>query len=214
MVFCLPQSVLAADSGAAILHTKGGVWVNGTEARDATAILPGDLLQTKPGPVANLDADGSSVLIQSESLVKFNGNSVTLEHGSVSVGTSKSIGVHVDCMRIAPVSNEWTKYDVTDVSPAVQVAARQKDVSILFATSLRKPTPESTASQSATLHEGEQATRNASEACGALTKPGGATNMPKTKLIEIGAGAGGGVLILCLLLCSGKGHSNVSPSKP
>ena len=213
LIFCLPQSLLAADTGSAILHTKGGVWVNGSEAPDATAILPGDLLETKPGSVATLDANGSSVLIQTESLVKFNDNSLTLEHGSVSVGTSKSLSVHVDCIRIVPVSNEWTKYDVTNVSGTVQVAAQQKDVNIQFATSLRKDTPESAASQSATVHEGEQATRNAAQACG-TPKPGGATSSPNTKWIEIGAGAGGGVLILCLLLCKGKGPPQVSPDAP
>ena len=75
-------------------------------------VVSGDLLETKPGSVANLDAEGSSVLIQPESVVKFQGNYLSLEHGSVSVGTSTSMSVHVNCIKVEPVSRERTQYDV------------------------------------------------------------------------------------------------------
>ena len=204
---------MAADTGSAILHSNGGVWVNGSDAPASTAVVPGDLLETKPGSVASLDAAGSAVLIQPESVVKFNGDSLTLEHGSVSVGTSKSMSVHIDCIRVVPVSNEWTQYEVTDVDGMVHVAARKKDVNIQIAASVRKPSPENAALQSATVHEGEQATRPQSEACG-TAKPDEATSSLNKKWIEIGAGAGGGVLLLCVLLCRGKNPSPASPSQP
>jgi hypothetical protein len=210
----LPPSLAAADTGSAILHSTSGVWINGSEARDSTAVLAGDLLETKPGSAANLDADGSTVLIQPESVVKFNGDSLTLEHGSVSVGTSKSMSVHVDCIRVVPVSNEWTQYDVTDVNGTVRAAARKKDVNIQLAASVRKASPESAASQSATVREGEQATRDATAACGAAKGPNEATRSLDRKWIEIGGGAGGGGLLLCLLLCRGSNPPKVSPSQP
>ena len=207
----LPLSLMAADTGAAILHSKGGVWVNGSEAPDSTAVVSGDLLETKPGSVANLDADGSSVLIQPQSVVKFNGDSLRLEHGSVSVGTSKAMSVDIDCIRVVPVSFEWTQYDVTDLNGTVQAAARKKDVNIQVAASVRRASPESAASQSATVREGEQATRDAAAACGGVRGPNEGAEGLNKKWIEIGAGAGGGVL-LCVLLCRGKNPPQVSPS--
>lgn len=81
----VPLSLLAADTGSAILHSEGGVWLNGTEISGSTAVFPGDSVETKPGFVANLDAEGSSVLVQGESIVKFQGDSLTLEH----VGASR-----------------------------------------------------------------------------------------------------------------------------
>ena len=214
MVVLWPLSLLAADTGAAVLHTKGGVWVNGAEVADSTAIFPGDLLETKPGSVAHLDSEGSSVLIQPESVLKFQGNSVTLEHGSVSVGTATSMSVHVKCIKVEPVSSERTQYDVADVSGAVQVSAHKNDVNITQGAALGKAASESSASQSALVHEGQQATRDESAACGAAPRPGEAGNGLNTKWLEIGAGAGGGVLILCLLLCKGTKTTNVSPSQP
>jgi hypothetical protein len=214
MVVLFPLSLSAADTGSAVVHSNGGVWVNGAEVVDSTAVFPGDSLETKPGFVANLDAEGSSVLIQAESVVKFQGNSLILEHGSVSVGTSTSMSVRVTCIKVTPVSDQRTQYDVTDTSGRVQVAANKNDVNITQGGVLQKSSKESSSSQSATVHEGQQATRDESTACGAAPPPGAAGNVPNAKWIEIGAGAGAGVLVLCLLLCKGSGPSNVSPSLP
>ena len=73
------------QTGGAILHAQGGVWINGYEARDSSAVFPGDLLETKPGSAANLNLDASTVLIQPESVVKLQTNLLELDHGSVSV---------------------------------------------------------------------------------------------------------------------------------
>jgi hypothetical protein len=213
IVALVPISLLAADPAPAILHAEGGVWVNGAEARDSTEIIPGDVLETKPGAIANLDADGSSILIQAESVVKYNGDSVTLEHGSVSVGTSTAMSVHVDCLRIVPVSKDRTQYDVTDVNGTLQVGARKLDVNILYGASTRKLSPTNGASQSTIVHEGQQVSRGETEACGTAKKPGATATSINQKWVEVGAGAGG-VAILCALLCSGQSHPSVSPSKP
>src|SRR5580700_10542517 len=213
MAILCPLSLLAADTGGAVVHSKGGVWVNGAEVADSTAIFPGDLLETKPGSVANLDAEGSSILIQPESVVKFQGSFLSLEHGSVSVGTSTSMSVRVNCIKVEPTSKAWTQYDVADVSGKVQVASHKDDVNITQGAALRKTTQENSASPSAVVHEGEQATRDEAD-CGAAPRPGGADNGFNTKWLEIGGAAGGGAIVLCLLLCKGSKSTSVSPSQP
>jgi len=212
MVVLCPLSLTAADTGSAVLHSEGGVWVNGLEVAESIVVFPGDLLETKPGFVANLDAEGSSVLIQSESIVKFQGTFLILEHGSVSVGTSTAMSVHVNCIKVEPVSKERTQYDVVDISGTVQVAALKNDVNITLGGMLQKGSKESNPAQSATVHEGQQTSRDESVVCGAAARPTGAGSGVNTKWLEIGAGAGGGVLLLCLLLC--KSSSPISPSKP
>jgi hypothetical protein len=221
LVVLCPLSSLAGDKGAAVgqsalVHSKGGVWVNGSEVADSTAVFPGDLLETKPGAVANLDAEGSSVLIQPESVVKFQGNSLSLEHGGVSVETSTAMSVQVNCIKVEPTSSERTQYDTADLNGTVKVAARKDDVNITQTVALRKATPESNSSQSAAavVHEGEQVTRDEAAACGAALRPTGAGNGLNAKWLEIAGGAGGGAVVLCLLLCQGPKHTNVSPSQP
>lgn len=216
MIVLLPLSLQAADSGAAVVHSKGGVWVNGAEVVDGTAIFSGDLLQTKPGFVASLDAEGSSVLIEPESVVEFQGNFLVLEHGSVSVGTSTSMSVHVNCLRVEPVNGERTQYDVTDTSGTVQVSALKSDVNIKQGGVLQKASKQGEAAQAAIVREGQQAKRDESAACGAPARPGTGTggNPLNTKWIEIGGGAGAGVALLCLILCKGSSAASVSPSQP
>jgi hypothetical protein len=218
MVLVCPLSLVAANTGSAVLRSQGGVWLNGAEVGASTVVFPGDVLETKPGFVANLDAEGSSVLIQAESIVKFQGNSLSLEHGSVSVGTSTSMSVHVKCIKVEPVSGERTQYDVADFSGTVRVAAHKSDVNITQGSTLRKAAKDAGASpsssQSGTVHEGEQASREEATACGAAARPASAGNGMNTKWLEIGGGAAAGVLVLCLLLCKGSSSSNVSPSQP
>jgi len=212
MILILPQSLLAIDPASAILHTQGGVWVNGTEVPDSTAIFSGDSLETKPGFAANLSADGSTVVIQPESIVKFQGDVLVLEHGSVSVGTSKAMRVRVNCLTVVPITTEWTQYDVTDMTGKVLVAARKNDVKINLEGNLAKLSKEPEAAKGAIVHQGEQSTRQESEICGAPPGPATAGNALNPKWIAAGA-AGGGILIL-LLLHGGPSKPPVSSSKP
>ena len=214
MAVLFPLSLIAADTGPAILHSNGGVWVNGAEVAASTTVFPGDFIETRRGSVANLDTEGSSVLIQAESVVKFQGDYVTLDHGSVSVGTSTSMSVHVNCIQVTPVANVRTQYDVTDVNGTVEVAANKEDVNISQGGTLRKAASESNSSQSATVREGQKATRDESTVCGAASRPGGASSAGiNTKWIEIAGGAGG-ALVLCLILCKSSKPSSLSPSQP
>ena len=129
--------------------------MNGYEANDSSAVFAGDTLETRPGFSAKLNLEGSEVAIQPESVTKFQGDYLALEHGGVAVGTSKSFKVKVNCMTVVPVTNDWTQYEVTDVNGTVQVAARKLDVNVEIA-GRRKPTLQTAELQGGSVHEGEQ----------------------------------------------------------
>jgi hypothetical protein len=214
MVFLTPLSLPAADTGSALVHSTGGVWVNGAEVMDSTTVFAGDSLETKPGFVANLDTQGSSVLIQAESIVRFQGDHLVLEHGSVAVGTSTAMSVEVHCIQVNPVTRDRTEYNVTDLSGKVEVEAIKKDVNIGKGRAAAKPSSESGAGLSGTVREGQHETRYESTACGAAALPQAAGNPPNMKLLELGGATAGGVVALCLILCKGKTQSSISPSNP
>jgi len=220
MAVAVPPTVLGqmetGQAAGAILHTQGGVWVNNYEAKDSSAVFAGDLIETKTGFSATLNLDGSTVLLGPESLAKFDGDVLELEHGSVSVGTSKSFKVRVNCLRVVPVRNEWTQYDVTDVNRTVQVAAHKEDVNVEHEMNRHKPTPENEAAQQqASVHEGEQKNYDENEICGApgpITQAAGVLS-PKWIAVEAGVGAG----VVCIIICrgsSGGNKSQMSPSAP
>ena len=223
MLLIVPVSLLGhsgtgqaetTQPGAAILHAQSGVWVNGYEARDSSAVFPGDLLETKPGSSASLSLDGATVLIQPESVAKLQTNLLELDHGSVFVGTSKGFKVRVNCITVVPVLNEWTQYEVTNLNGNIQVAARKGDVNVEREVDRKKPSPETEAWHGYTVHEGEQKSFDQSETCGAPARPLGASTSVNPKWI-VGGAAGGG-LLLCVLLCHGGGGSKppLSTSAP
>lgn len=214
LIAILPASLsgqaLPEQAGGAILHSEGGVWVNGYEAHDSSAVFPGDLIETKPGASANLSVEGSTILLAPESVGKYENNIFELDHGVVSVVTTTSFKVRVNCIRVVPVENDWTKYVVADLNRTVQVSAQKKDVNVEHDQWRVKPTPENQAPQRASVHEGEQKSYDESEVCGAATPPTSPISGISPKWIA--AGAGGAGLMLCVLLhCFGGGGGNKTP---
>lgn len=203
---------LPEKSPAAILHADGGVWVNGYEAHDSSAIFAGDVIETKTGASANLSLEGSTVLIAPEAVSKFQGDLLELDHGAVSVTTSRAFKVRVNCIRVVPVLNDWTQYVVSDLNGTVQVGARKLDVNVEHERGRGKEAAEPGSSQErASVHEGEQKSYVESEVCGAAARPKTAGLGISPKWIAAGA-AGAGLLIL--LLIHGGGGSPQQPISP
>jgi hypothetical protein len=151
LILIVPASMFAADTGSAMLYAKGTAWLNGSSVPKTSAVFPGDLVQTKPDSVANINAAGSNVIILSDSLVKFEGTAVSIEHGSVTVATSKGMTTRAGEVTVSPASNALTEFDVSDLNGTVQIVARKGDLSI------------SDGSQTSTLAQGEQTTRDDSQ---------------------------------------------------
>jgi hypothetical protein len=211
MIAITPLSLSAQSTPSAIVHTQGGVWVNGYEAKEASAVFSGDVIETKPDFSATLNLEGSSVVIEPQSVVKFQGDAVELDHGGVSVETFRSFKVLVHCITVVPVANEETKYDVVDLNGSVQVSARTKDVNVKWQHGGSKGSAENSVEQQGSVHEGEQKKYDESELCGAPLKPG-ALSLPNPKWIAAGA-AGAGILIW-VIVHGGGGKTPVSASTP
>jgi hypothetical protein len=131
LVCLLPASMFAAESNAAMLYTNGTAWVNGAHVpRFSSAIFSGDLLQTRSDSVANITLTGSSITVLADSLIQFEGVSLKIEHGGLTVSTSKGVATTAGGVKVAPASNAWTEFNVTDVDGTVRIAARKGDLTI------------------------------------------------------------------------------------
>jgi hypothetical protein len=149
LITLFPVSLFAADSNAAMLYINGSAWVNGAHVpRPASAIFSGDLLQTRRDSVANINEAGSSITIMSDSLIQFQGTALKIEHGGVTVSTSKGVGTTAGDVKVSPASNAWTEFNVTDVDGTVRIAARKGDLTIFDG------------NQTTTLPQGQETTRD------------------------------------------------------
>lgn len=170
LVFLFPSSIFAADSNAAMLYTNGAAWVNGSHVpRFSSAIFSGDLLQTRSDTVANIDEPGSSITVAADSLVQFQPESVRVEHGGVTVSTSKAVATVAGDVKVTPVSSAWTEFNVVDVDGTVKIAARKGNVTVAWGKEV------------VTLAQGQETTRDETapdSSTNGKSKKGGAGTSP------------------------------------
>ena len=201
-LLALPLALHAADTGAAMLYAKGAAWINGASVPRSSAIFPGDLLQTRSDSVANINLPGSSVIVLADSLVQYDPAAVALDHGSVTVNTSRGLGARVGGLTVTPAHGGTAEFVVTDVNGNVQVMARKGDLTI------------SDGTQSTTLPEGQQTTREEERKkkkreVGAIPAAGGGILDSKYAII-VGTGIVGGITAWALA----QGDDPLSPSNP
>jgi len=210
----LPGSLLADDTAAAMLRSNGGALVNKNPAPASTALFLHDLIETQKNVVARIEATGSTADISPETMVEFDGDELALDHGSVSVNTSRVLRVRIGCVTVTPVNADWTHYDVTDVNSKVIVSALKSDVYIDSRSKNPQQAKQPTHSDRVLVREGEQKSRE--EKCGApaikesdqLAGKGAIMNSPWV--------IGAGVVIVSVIACFGLCHDDdpISPSKP
>lgn len=214
LLLLFPASLFAADSSAAMLYTKGAAWVNGSPVpHSSSAIFSGDLLQTRSDTVANINVTGSTITVMTDSVVKFEGSSFDIQHGGITVSTSKGLAASAGDVKIAPAKDGWTEFNVVDLDGTVKIAANKGDLTI------------SDSNGTATLAQGQQTTRDeSSEPQSASDKSEkkkrkratGATPAAQGGLLStpilVGAAAGTVAGIATWVLI--QGDNPASPSKP
>jgi ferric-dicitrate binding protein FerR (iron transport regulator) len=213
MVLVVPTSLLAQDSSRAMLHSEGQTRLNGAAVPNSSAIFLHDVVQTSTGSTAKIEVGGSSVEVQPETIVQFEGNELVLEHGRLQLNTSRAMRVRVNCLAIIPLTQERTRYDVRDVDGKVTVAANEHDVQIHSVGGALR-TSRQIGNADITVHPGEQVTRE--ESCGAPSRPANAVSAAGAIMNNpwvIGTAAVAIGVPLCYALCR-KFDDPLSPYKP
>jgi hypothetical protein len=194
LLLLLPVSLFAADTAAAMLYTNGDAWVNGSHLpHPSSAIFAGDLVQTRSDSVANINETGSSIRVLSDSLVKFDFASVRLEHGAVSVATSRGVAAIAGDVKVTPASDHWTEFKVIDVDGTVHIAALKGDLTINNGkeTSTLAQGQETTRDESSADNDSQSRKKNRKRAAGANPgAEGGILNSPIAKGVGVGVAGG------------------------
>lgn len=124
------QVMLAGETASAILYTNGSAWLNGSVVPKSAAVFAGDMLQTRPDSTASIQSNGSNVMVLADSMVKFEGPAVELEHGGVRVTTSRGLAARAGEVTVKPAANTWTEFEMKDVDGRVEIAANKGDVTV------------------------------------------------------------------------------------
>jgi hypothetical protein len=215
MAVILPASLAADETAAAMLRSSGsGVLINGNPAPTSIALFPNDLIETPHNAVARIELSGSTADINADTVMQFEGDELVLDHGSLSVSTTRGLRVRVGCVTITPVNlSQLTQYDVSDVNGKVTVNAAKSDVYIDSRAKKAQEAKNPSRSTRDIVRESEQKSRE--EKCGAAYMKGdnvpglGALmNSMRAKIVAVGVAG----TMACLGLCHG--DDPASPSKP
>jgi hypothetical protein len=196
-VFAVP--LFAADTGA-MIYVKGQARVNGGSVPNASAIFPGDIVQTETDAAANINMLGSNIVIAPASIVIFDGSALHLDRGGMTVETSKAITIHVGDVTIVPSHSSMTQFEISDNGGTIHIAAVKGDLSV------------SDSSGTTELKEGSQTTRadpgdgNKDRALAGGKGP----LIPREGYEAAGIGVAGGLIAYFL----SQDHTPVSPIKP
>jgi hypothetical protein len=213
-MFLFPGSLFAADSNAAMLYTNGAAWVNGAHVpRSSSAIFLGDLLQTRSDSVANINQAGSSITVLADSLVQFQGTSVDIQHGGVTVATSKEIFATAGDIKVTPKSNAWTEFRVIDTDGTVRIHAEKGDLLIddgsKVVTLAQGQADQTVDENNPQAQNSKKKGKNKKQATGAAPAAGGGI-LSSPYAVGIGAGAIIGVTTWVLI----KNDNPASPTRP
>jgi hypothetical protein len=206
LILVTPCVLFAQESGVAVIYGTGSVFLNGAQLANSSAVTLRDIVQTRDNGVANINAPGATVVVESNTIVRFQSGGFALDRGSISVATGKGFSVFARDLRITPVSGDWTEFYVTRVSGSIQILARKNDLSVNCGTN-----------SSTTVKQGQQISRDDAADCGMAARQGsGAPTAARAPILDSrwaeygGIGAGGALLGWVLL----QGDDPVSPSGP
>jgi len=206
LLLLTPCALFAQETGAAVIYGTGAVFLNGAQLSNSSAVTVGDVIQTRDNGVANINAPGATVVVESNTIVRFQSGGFALDRGSVSVATGKALSVFARDFKITPVSGDWTEFYVVRASGSIQIIARKNSVTVNCGSN-----------SSTTVREGQQISRDDAADCGLVSKHGpGAPAAARAPILDSrwaeygGIGAGAGLLGWVL------SHSDdpVSPSAP
>jgi len=127
---CATLGVDGSSGPAAVLYASGKVQVNGADSRKITTLFSGDSIRTDADSVANIIAQGSSVLVMPSASVKFLGNAVELTQGGVAIATSAGMFAMAYGLTITPTAQTLSKFEVAEDEDSVVVAAREGSVAV------------------------------------------------------------------------------------
>lgn len=216
MVMIFPAALFAAEQPAAMLYSHGTALLNGNSIARSSAIFTGDLVQTNADSVANINAVGSSILVLNDSLVQYEDSSLKLEHGGLTISTSKLVRARAGDVTVSPTASVWTEFEVRDLDGRVKIAARKGDLTIsdntgttTLAQGQETTRDESQSQDNSQAQKGKKKKKGAGPAAAASPgAAGGILNSP------VAIGIAGGIVLGGTAWVLSRGDDPVSPAKP
>jgi hypothetical protein len=149
LAFLTPCMVMASAAGAIFMGT-GDVQINGEPAAHSSTVFSGDRIQTTANASALVKSPNGLVSIGADSLVKYQEDSVTLEHGVVALTVGKGIQAHLENLVVSTDPGHNAKFQLLNANGVERIWVIEGSINVTDGTHI------------ATLKAGEIMTRTPS----------------------------------------------------
>jgi len=128
LLLALPgTNAFAAVAG--MLRSNGGVSVNGSPATSVTTVFAGDRIETAPKAVGNISVNGSSLLLEENSSMVFNGQDMDFYCGGGTVQTTQGMTARYGRLAVKP-AKDAARYQVQQTGATLRVSALEGDLTL------------------------------------------------------------------------------------
>jgi hypothetical protein len=122
--------ILMASTNGAILMGTGDVQVNGEQTAHSSTVFSGDRIQTAPNASALVKSPTGLVSIGADSAIKYQEDSVTLEHGVVALTVAKGFQAHLGNLVISADPDHSAKFQLLSVNGVERVWAIEGSLNV------------------------------------------------------------------------------------
>lgn len=206
LVVLTPSAIFAQDAPNGVVYGTGSVYLDQTQLSNSMPVTSGSMVETRDVSVAHIDMNGSTAMVQANSIIRLRDNGMALDRGGVAMATGKSLKVFARDFEVTPTSKDWTQFEVDRSGGLIHISALKNDVEIKCGA--QAPT---------IIREGHDLTRADAQNCGLAAKDTtGAPVAEKGPLLlspwayGIGLGAAGAILGWTL----SHGPNPISPDAP
>lgn len=201
-----PSAILLADRPSAMLQTSGTVRLNGAGTPRSMSVFTGDLIDTADASAASVTRNGSSVVVDPNSSIRYQDDGFAILRGSARVQTVNGMTVHAGHISVIPATNS-ALFDVSSDGRTALITSRAGPLTLTDGFDTTTLGPGYTAKVNLDISQ-EQGQAPKPAAKGGEKK----RKAPPAWLIAVIA-VGGGFAAICALTC-GLGAAAISPVAP
>jgi len=202
MMLLTPAAMLMAETGNTMLYASGNVTLNGKEVARSASVATGDKIETAGSAATAVSQDGSKVIVNPYSAIRYQSAGVDVVKGTAAISTTDGLPAQAAQITVTP----------KDKAATYEIARLNNNVVITSHTGALMITEAGTTTE---LEAGSSSSRAAEPAPAPAPAPQAAPVFPGSTLTGKQVFAIGGVVgaaaVLCGLWCGG-GPSKVPPT--
>jgi hypothetical protein len=196
-----------------MLQATGTVLLNGTRTPQSMSVFSGDRIDTAEAAAVSINRTGLSVVMNSNSSVRYQDDGFAILKGTARVRTSKGMTAHAGPVSVIP-KGDSALFDISSDGKTALVTSREGGLTLTDGVEMASLAPGYTAKIALDLSQDQDQSQNPNPAAQGQGGEGGFCSNRKRCILWIFLAAAAAAGITCAVTCGGGGPTPVTPVVP